>query len=119
MPVPRSARWVRSLSLLLALLSITACGSAARRSAGTTVMALGAGAGLASVSMMVGSCADRDVRAQNAVISEGCRDRDPLAPNPTGGALVLTAGLTTIVAGGILFASGIRHPRAARPVSKP
>ena len=97
------------MSILLTLLGTVGCGAAARRSAGGTAMAIGAGAGLVGVRLIVGGCTDNDGDSSR-VVSPRCLHE--VTPNPTAGAGVLTAGLTTIVLGGILFASGVRRAPA-------
>ena len=96
-------RWVSLL--LLCLSSTPACGATARRSAGATVMALGGLTGLTSLQVMAGYCAEHRSGWPDASGESPCsRYQDP---NPTAGAMVFTAGLTAVVAGGILLASGM------------
>jgi hypothetical protein len=94
---------------LLCLVSSTGCGAATRRSMGSTVMALGALTGLASVRVMTGGCTRHAAARLTDPTGEGpCIEHTE--PDRLAGAMVLTAGLTVVVAGGILLASGIPNP---------
>jgi len=103
--------------LLSCLVSATGCGAATRRSMGSTVMAIGALTDLASVYGMVGGCTKRataglpDATGERACIEHADPDR-------TGAAMVFTAGLTAVVVGGILFASGVLEPPPPAGFSK-
>jgi hypothetical protein len=95
--------------LCLCLMSTTACGAATRRSLGATVMAIGGVTGLAGVHLMAGGC----TRRATAGLSDGTAQGTCIEyaePDPKTGAMVFTAGLSVVVAGGILLASGIPNP---------
>lgn len=105
------------LGLLSVCLVTTGCGAATRRSLGATMMGMGAVTGLVSVHVMVGGCTRRS--AGGLPDATGERLCNQYAdPDPTAGALVLTAGLTAVVAGGILLASGMQTPPPPAQFSK-
>ena len=108
-------RWLGFLCLCL--VNTTACAAATRRTVGATVMAMGGVTGLAGVHLMAGGCSRRNTATLRDQTGEApCVQY--AEPDPQAGAMVLMTGLTALMAGGVLLASGIPSPAPAAASAK-